>query len=751
MDVRLKICLALVTANLSFSVCFLRLDNLKADLGDLCDPAFTYQPKSALEQCRTVARGLLRRNYYSGLLEAIRDCRQVNTGFIVLDCPSGTGKTLAGVALRELDCFRSSNMAGVVLPEEHRFRVVHVIWEAAISSQDLYRDIMNEQDQEGVTAGYLFPRAKKFLTTLPVDPQDPSSHVIWKEVLQFVFNRKCSQEFNLEEFKKNIGLSNRQLIIFIDEVPIQDEDVKFVGAVRDMLCKVPGILVILSGTHSKAANMIGLRHGAASRRDYSETQPWALLFTRLPAFCLKLSGLSRSWRSMQRAGRSSYHDDTYRDVISAIESAIDNGGNPWLIYQAIAVAENLIQLNHEAPSFYLWQTSFSKIVQISKFCFSSDRWSTAFPGLVGQLNLLLEGSATADLSDVLIGEHLALRAVPDGGLNGCATNPGVRLDSCGGWLYISSRRCKILRQPLYFVKGPFKRELSRADTSIVMWQSTMFPSVQRDLLVYLSSCRREGYFSVRDRHDMELFSAHEVVQQLWSHNCFGAVNYQNPAAVVNSGCLLEILLVAAASNAAAQFNSYSAKVSEFLFGLITQLGISVSQESLLFITTEFSADETLKKVNIPRCLFPGHTLPAVFSNTIGLLHRVPNKDKYDLLLHIAFGQVVNCEAVRFIRLEAKDRLTVSNFDIAQIATKLVRETGEVGILVVSNCCGYWAQDRMFDYNRIELLGLLNKQGAQHLGKIYFISHLGDMSVLQVSERPGRLILIRVPANALHLN
>ena len=184
-------------------------------------------------------------------------------------------------------------------------------------------------------------------------------------MLGFVFTRAEPQPFDLHDF-----LGNLLLIIYIDEVPIGNGEVDLVCAVRDLLRNIRGILVILSGTHSKVANMIPITQRAATRTNCIESQLWALLFTRLPEFSLRLSGLMRVWTGLQRAVRSSPADNTSRDVISAIQSAMDSGGNPWLILWAISVAQTSFAQHFRGPSFFVWQTEFAKSVQFSKFSIS---------------------------------------------------------------------------------------------------------------------------------------------------------------------------------------------------------------------------------------------------------------------------------------------------------------------------------------------------------------------------------------------
>ena len=706
-------------------------------------------PKEALLSCRRVARELLKQGSYSGLLAAVENCA-IPRAFMVLDCPSGTGKTVAGIALRELDCARPNNLAD---ESTGSFRVVHAVWPDAVESQALYQGILDEQSFEGVYADVLFERAKELLSRYPsgdsISPEIKPD-IVWRYVLRFLFSEDDG-DFKLDKFKQQTGLKGGRLIIFIDEVPTAIDDVQFIGKVRDMLKIVPGVVVILSGTNSRSAKMVGIASGAASRGDTAPYQPWSLLFTRLPRFSLELSGLSRTWDKIRRDSLFSPEDRTSIDVISAIRNSIVNRGNPWLISQAIATAEDLVVMNHEFPSFDKWQRSFSQSVLSAKCCIGpTAKWSSAYPKLVAQFNLLLEGSSTAELSDVFLGHHFAHRAVPDNGLAFGTDGPSVDLSSCAGWLYVSSERNKALDCSVFYHAGPHRRVLSHC---IYNWQTTIFPTVREDILLYLGSCRSEGYFSIGRKQSLLFqYEAHEVALHMWSRNSISTINFHNPSAIVNSGSFLQVLLVAATMNAAALFSSYRAEIPEFVVALLKQLGICPGEPNTGALLASLSKDGALQGIQVPRCLFPGAEMPMRCSGTVGLVQRVANSDRYDLLVRIHFGESFDDETPGFIRMEAIDRLAVSNKEMASIASKLVRGIGEIGIVVVRTCCQYWDEDPLVDSNKQALLAALQSQeNAQFLGKIYFLGCRGELSILNVGDQRGRLVVIKVPERSLRLN
>ena len=696
---------------------------------------------AVLPEFRRVARKLIVDGYYSGFLEAIKDSMRVPEAVIVLDCPSGSGKTLAGIALRELDCTRANNLAHC-FDKRVKLKVVHVVWEKAVDSQNVYRAIVTEQESERIFGQAVFSCARRFITRSDLDV-----HAKFAEILKSVFPESGSSDLDLAAYVRKLGLEKKRLIFFIDEIPTSCDDIQFVGTIRDFLKKIPDVTVILSGTHSKAANMLGLQQGAASSRELRPCQPWALLITRLPGFALDASGLSRSWRSIRRAANLAPEDDTAQSVIAAIQSAIDRFANPRLLYHAIADVEDLLQMNGISPSFYRWQTKFSESVNVIKFRVES-RWSEAFNGIIGQLNLLLEGSATSSLADAMIGEHFAQRAVPNFE-TGCGVRANSGMGESCGWLYISSSWYKALGHSLFYIPGPYVLNANEMHPrASLMWQTTTFPTVERDPLIYLGSCRRDGFFSVCDAGSTRIsYDACKVVLHLWSSNSVGAINYQNPRARVNTGSFMEAMLAAAAFNAATRFVSYCGSLDHYLLGIIRELGISSSDIDLRYVQNIFSEDQAFSGVLVPRCLFPGDRLPAKFPGTIGLIQRAANKDQCDLLVRRLRRKVDGAEVS--VCMEAKDSSELTNAEMATIASKLVQKEGDVGLVIVRTCCGYWKDDRAVEYNRRQLLAEM--ENNKLVGKIYFVNDSGELSVLEVSDQRGRMVVIKVPESSLRFD
>jgi hypothetical protein len=80
-------------------------------------------------------------------------------------------------------------------------------------------------------------------------------------------------EFRHEEVKSG----KQVLVIIVDEVPGDSEEIHCLGRLRDSLRVLKNVCVLMCGTHSKAANMVGLTNGDASREDNETPVAWHLL------------------------------------------------------------------------------------------------------------------------------------------------------------------------------------------------------------------------------------------------------------------------------------------------------------------------------------------------------------------------------------------------------------------------------------------------------------------------------------------
>ncbi len=199
-----------------------------------------------------VAAYLLNHGWYQPLLNVASEClsfRTANT-FIVLDCASGAGKTQLGFALMML-----ANKEIPYLLNGMELEVAHIVWPTSVASQDIYVSMQKYQSTRGIEVSSFFGNMKAWLEYRPMYT---ASEVEYENSLwDHVFSKL---------FKKRIDRWAKLFVIILDEVPLDAKDLALIGDIRDSLKLVRNVVVILSGTNSKAANMIGLTNGDASSR-----------------------------------------------------------------------------------------------------------------------------------------------------------------------------------------------------------------------------------------------------------------------------------------------------------------------------------------------------------------------------------------------------------------------------------------------------------------------------------------------------
>jgi hypothetical protein len=188
-----------------------------------------------LSEYKLLAAELLRRGHYSGLIEAIRACSSQPGSFIVIDSCSGTGKSLAGVALRTLD--KRYGFGGIrgITGQDLDLTVIHAIWPDSVGSQDIYGDIRIEQLGAGVSTDNFWARANQLFSTNQ-ERQIPEQREIWLNLLTVTFqsteaSRIDRETFLVDEFK--LAHNIKKLVVFIDEVPSLSEDIRKIGFIRD--------------------------------------------------------------------------------------------------------------------------------------------------------------------------------------------------------------------------------------------------------------------------------------------------------------------------------------------------------------------------------------------------------------------------------------------------------------------------------------------------------------------------------------
>jgi hypothetical protein len=669
--------------------------------------------------------------YYNGLLQAVEECTSKQRAFMVIDCPSGRGKSLSGIALRLLD--RSCECEPVARKFGNNTRVAHIVWDKALDSQKIYQPLHQQQESDGVHVNSFYPRARQLYreetaTGIPIDriSGDREAYV-WEKLLQFLFVKNAQDPFDLNLFKVVHGLDQgRLLILFLDEIPTDPIDVHFIGWVRDLVRFVPKILVILAGTNSKAANMLGLMSGEASANDYNaQYQHWSFLVTRLPAYNVVLSSFSARWDLCQSAAQD---NENIADVVKVIKNSIKNDGNPRLINLAIDVLAEMLPL--ESISFLEWQTKFASRVSENKFYVA--RWSEFHYTLIGQANLLLTASMFQATSDILVNKHFAHRAVPDG--NVLATRLGCSVEDCGGWLRVSADDARAAGMPLFFQAGA-------ADSSTLRyygWQITVFASVASDPLLYLGCCFPRGYFATPRSLTRSTFSAYRVAQVLWSENAIGKLNFQNIQAPANSGALLEVATSLAIINAAAVSTELVMTLSQYLLNFLQQMCVKIDT-----LAVHLHSELAFRGCSVPKFIFPSveRNVPEMSQKLFGMLYRTANAEQMDACLEYPFGCNELGVQVQRIHFECKYWEEPGALkEMFKIARKLIRKRGDIAVSVHCKCHDFWGSFKASNFEKLAK-NLTNSE----VGEILCVNQEGAVSSRVISDKPGILIVVEVGA------
>ena len=196
----------------------------------------------------------------------------------------------------------------------------------------------------------------------------------------------------------------------------------------------------------------------------------------------------------------------------------------------------------------------------------------------------------------------------------------------------------------------------------------------------------------------------------------------------------------AGCNAAGKHSEDRMPFPEFLVGLAAQLGIPGIDQTFCMLLKD---DSKLNQLSVPRYIFPGESTPSGLSGRIGLITRKPNVDEFDL--EISGIQGPGKSKRNNLRIEAKQRLKLSNHEFSNAASKLVLEPSDVGILVSKSSCGYWSDDLYQDRNYESLRTLL--KGS--IGTAYFVKSSGSFSkVIFSPNKISRMILLQIPDSSL---
>ena len=673
-----------------------------------------------LANYQRIAQGLYAQGYYSGLLSAVESCLNTKKTFVILDCPSGTGKTLAAVALSMQSCNKNLNSKLTFngVPAD----VYHFIWPTAVGGQDIYKEIEASFELNSTF----------FINIMDVN-ETMDATTVWGLL------KKAIPEIDIVA----IAAGNRVLVLIIDEVPDDPVEIQQVCQMREALKNLVNVCLLLCGTHSKAANTVDISQTSASRTDTQSVERWAWIVTRLPRFDFELSGLQIGFDAVTKR-------EDFLYVAKAIRLSMSTGGNPWLIKEAITSAVKLTtsmaefkqeeeELEEVARNnFVYWQDYFSRQVFQKKFSYASI--SQGFKGLAAQLNLVLDASATSQLSDLLLGYHFAMRCIPDSG-SSCWTGKRADLKDCGGCLYLALPKSRATGNNLLFFRG---RRKPADGVGFASWQTTSFAPPQKDLLLYLMACRKDGYLTTN--LPPESFCTHQVLLSCWRSNSVGLFNFHNQHATSNSGSLLEILLAAGLKNAAARSAERRIDCNgvEFLAKLIPELGL----RAVSSMPIRMKQDKTLMEIRVPRIIVPAQESQcqnfAEFGGILGIAERTQNTHEFDLLV-----KCIGSKKGSSIRLEAKDIKEFNTGEMASSALKLFRNGNKVGIIIVRNCCQYWGSSAGNLENRRKLEALLRQ--IRGLGKAYLLSEsvaFEEILISSCAADTSRLVVIQVPETSI---
>ena len=572
---------------------------------------------------------------------------------------------------------------------------------------------------------------------------------------EHVWNHLLGDVFLSESIRSMFLNSKVILALEWDEIPVQPVDLALVGELRDELKIIEEIVIILSGTNSKAANMIGLSSGKASFSEGKDLgECWSYLVTRMPRFVPDISPYFEFWSDLKNKSISS---DELQSVVSVISISINGNGNPRLINLAIAALSKVhLEATPEKPfSFEDWQHEFTKKNIVGKFAVLE--WSDGSEILKAQVNLLLAASSKSSLADAIIHRHYGFRAFPDRGENGCCVLASKNLEAFGGWLRHCPRAWRCMGRSLY--SGDVDAEKVKA--SHVDWQVTVFQTVCQDILLYLGSCWAPGYFAVFQRdsaskgeYSTQAMTSLQIVTAYWESNALGPINFQNPQVPINTGAMLEILVALSVMNAAAI--SQDRDFFTFFDQLLSQLDIQCSSSTFL----EIRKDKAFEGIQIPRYIFPG-TASDWRLNKIGILERTANSANIDAILHGVEGENALGTKVQKICFEAKQRKSLDATDVMTVIKKILKKDGDIGIMFSSNTSSFeltadGAPNRPLANLRDSLSGQKTpstetawSKMESNLGVGYFVTvdHLSRGGILPFTfneEKKGRFILINLP-------
>jgi hypothetical protein len=325
----------------------------------------------------------------------------------------------------------------------------------------------------------------------------------------------------------------------------------------------------------------------------------------------------------------------------------------------------------------------------------------------------------------------------------------------GGWLKISPPEWRCLGYSLY----SSHTDVDKITAAAVAWQVTVFQPVGKDPLLYLGSCWVGGYFVI-SRMDKEstishlAFTGMRLVTALWKSNKFGAFNFQNLQAPINTGSMVEVLVALSVMNAAAISVDPECSFLDFFSRFLSQLGISGVNPS------QMANDKAFQDVRIPRYVFPGTFSDCSVSGKIGIYERSANAENIDATLYYVQGANGKQPKVQKILIEAKQKKSLPALKVVEVIKKLLKEENSIGIMVTSTSSIFKAIGSQLSVALVHLQQYLNGtvkppvmtkwlELESKLGVGYFVNVDKDGAGIVTSytfdsSKQGRFILITLP-------
>ncbi len=190
--------------------------------------------------------------------------------------------------------------------------------------------------------------------------------------------------------------------------------------------------------------------------------------------------------------------------------------------------------------------------------------------------------------------------------------------------------------------------------------------------------QRKEIFHVLQGPCTQQFEAYEVCLSAWKWKAADLIKFQNPSVKLFPDSLLQINTTALIWNAAA-LNAGS-EFAAFMIHFAQEMGIAFSGKKKDNFMHQMASDD----LEIPACVmvFTGEALPVEMGNTVGILKRVKNPDKFELDLILPSGPK--------FRVEVKDR--------KQIGSKKTLESSDQ---IICSCRANWSNSSS---PMLELLG-----------------------------------------------